>query len=905
MKARKNHSGRFLALALAFVMVVSLATGTSITSQAADVPDSHSAEAEDTDTAKNNDTKAENIDVPDEKKTEENEDSIVGSDENTEEKEADVVDSNSTEENADDITDNGSVEDNIKAMENNGTMEESADSIVDSVPEAMSEEEQGEEVQEEPLSGTCGTEGENLTWRLEKNSNSDTYSLIIEGSGDMVDSPPAEWQSHNDKITEISLPEGLTSIGTGTFFSFTQISYIEIPDTVKSIGRNAFAKSSLKEIVIPKGIVSLGAGMFSNCKQLTKAKIGDGCTSIGQTAFNNCTGLKEIEIPASVTSVEKRAFNSCTALEKVYYQGTEEQWATLKANAATGNDALINCTNVICGGEGMPETMYSITVLDGIKGTVTVDKTSAARGETVTVDQTPDDGYNFIRWAIRDDQNSIEVCNVKNNKFTMPAQDVVIVALYESNKWGEDITWKLSENEDGDTYTLIIEGSGDMATAGGYAIDVPWNDLRDKITSVSLPEGLTRIGSYAFANTKITEINIPDSVTVIEKNAFFNCNYLRDVNFPDGLTGIGSLAFAYTALSELKLPAGVMTSLTDWSFYQCLLLNKVEIEEGATSISLFIFDKCENLKEIVIPASVTSIDRAAFRDCNSLDTVYFRGTKEQWETLLNENTNTWEDANAALFNVKNVIFGYGVTVESDGNGTASASVERAAEGETVELTATPNKGYQLKEWQVVSGDAKVANNSFKMPAGDVTVKAVFTKVVPAKVSSIKISGISKKLAAGKKVTLKAEVSPANADNKAVTWKSSNKKYATVNASGKVTLKKAGAGKTVTITATSKDGSAKKASYKVKIMKHAVKSVKLKAAKTVKAGKKTKVKATIKTTGKKVNKTLKWTSSNTKYATVSSKGVVKATKAGKGKTVKITATSTDGSNKKKTVKIKIK
>lgn len=65
------------------------------------------------------------------------------------------------------------------------------------------------------------------------------------------------------------------------------------------------------------------------------------------------------------------------------------------------------------------------------------------------------------------------------------------------------------------------------------------------------------------------------------------------------------------------------------------------------------------------------------------------------------------------------------------------------------------------------------------------------------------------------------------------------------------------------------------------------------------------KATVSTTGKSVNKTLKWQSSNTKYATVNKKGKVTAQKAGKGKNVTITATSTDGSNKKAKVKIKIK
>ena len=174
-----------------------------------------------------------------------------------------------------------------------------------------------------------------------------------------------------------------------------------------------------------------------------------------------------------------------------------------------------------------------------------------------------------------------------------------------------------------------------------------------------------------------------------------------------------------------------------------------------------------------------------------------------------------------------------------------------------------------------------------------------------KVSGIKINAASKKIAAGKKVQLSATVSPANASNKAVTWKSSNTKYATVNSSGKVTVKKAGAGKSVTIMAIAADGSGKKASCKLQIMKNSVKSVKIKGAKAVKAGKKLRLKAQVKTTGKKVNKKLKWTSSNTKYATVTSGGVVKTKKAGKGKSVKITAAATDGSNKKSTVKIKIK
>lgn len=181
-----------------------------------------------------------------------------------------------------------------------------------------------------------------------------------------------------------------------------------------------------------------------------------------------------------------------------------------------------------------------------------------------------------------------------------------------------------------------------------------------------------------------------------------------------------------------------------------------------------------------------------------------------------------------------------------------------------------------------------------------------------KVTGIQITGISKKIAAGKKVTLKAVVTPETASNKSVKWSSSNTKYAKVNpVTGKVSTKKAGKNKKVTITATAEDGSGVTASYQIKIMPKAVKKITLKASKKtlkknatikVKAGKKLTLKAVV-SPSKQVNKTLKWTSSNEKFATVKN-GVVKTKKSAKGKTVKITAMATDGSGKKMTIKVKI-
>lgn len=173
-----------------------------------------------------------------------------------------------------------------------------------------------------------------------------------------------------------------------------------------------------------------------------------------------------------------------------------------------------------------------------------------------------------------------------------------------------------------------------------------------------------------------------------------------------------------------------------------------------------------------------------------------------------------------------------------------------------------------------------------------------------KVTSIRLSGLSKQIAAGKKLTLKVTVLPKTASNKKLLWKSSNTKVATVTQGGVVTLKKKTGGKKVTITATATDGSKKYASWKITSMKGIVKKIKITGSKPVKAGKKLKLKAKV-TATKKANKKLLWISSNTKYATVNTKGIVTTKKSAKGKTVKITAMATDGSGKKKTVKIKMK
>ena len=201
----------------------------------------------------------------------------------------------------------------------------------------------------------------------------------------------------------------------------------------------------------------------------------------------------------------------------------------------------------------------------------------------------------------------------------------------------------------------------------------------------------------------------------------------------------------------------------------------------------------------------------------------------------------------------------------------------------------------LKRILAVVLAAAVAVSILTVPDAEVSaatgkVKSVAVTNLPAKQLTLK---------KGKSFTLKTKVSVSGKKvSKAVTYKTSNKKVATVNAKGKITAKKKG---TATITIYSKTDKKKTCKIKVTVGTPVTKVKLNKTKANLNVGKSLTLKTTL-SPKKPSNKGIIWKSSNTKIATVTSKGVVKAKKAG---TVKITATAKDGSGKKATCKVTVK
>ena len=233
---------------------------------------------------------------------------------------------------------------------------------------------------------------------------------------------------------------------------------------------------------------------------------------------------------------------------------------------------------------------------------------------------------------------------------------------------------------------------------------------------------------------------------------------------------------------------------------------------------------------------------------------------------------------------------------------------------TVGVTAPFNlknpvrNGYTFVKWVDRNGYRVKATEPYGL-SGNLVYTAIWEKNstttnVTSNQQKLTITGTTRKVAAGKKTKLQVKTSSGVVNPSNLIWTSSNKKVATVNSSGVVTFKKKTGGKSVVITAALKNNRNAKATYKLTATKNPVTKITISGKKTMKINKSQRLKA--KVSGKSgAYKTVKWTSSNKKYATVTSKGQVKALKAGKGKTVTITAAALDGSGKKARFKIKLK
>ena len=176
-------------------------------------------------------------------------------------------------------------------------------------------------------------------------------------------------------LTNIIIPNSVTSIGDYAFKGCSLLKSINIPNSVKSIGHSAFGGcSSLTSIIIPNRVTSIGESAFSGCSSLTNINIPNGVTKIGKGAFNVCSLLTNITISNSVTSIGKWAFYGCSSLTNITIPNSVTE---IEKGAFASCSSLTNITipdSVTSIGGWAFQNCSSITTIDIPNGVTKIGK---------------------------------------------------------------------------------------------------------------------------------------------------------------------------------------------------------------------------------------------------------------------------------------------------------------------------------------------------------------------------------------------------------------------------------------------------------------------------------------------------------------------------------------------------
>ena len=478
-------------------------------------------------------------------------------------------------------------------------------------------------------------------------------------------------------------------------------------------------------------------------------------TKIPGNLFDSCPGFTTITIPDTVTKIGDSAFSNCEKLESITIPDSVTE---------IGNDAFNGCTELK--DVTLPNTCQNI-VTGMFAGCTSLEK--IVLPETVT--------------AIRAD--AFKDCTSLKDITWSKAPEIIESRAFQNCSALTDVTIP------------------DSVKSIGYGV---FSDC-SALSAVTLPDGVKELGGQLFNNCDaLTTVTIPDSVTSIGEQVFYDCDALTTVTIPDSVTSIGKQAFYdCDALTTVKLGSG-LKSIPESTFEHCDVLTNLSVPRCVTSIGNNAFKDCTKFTSVTIPRSVTSISASAFSYPAILTIYGVAGTYA--ETFAKENSIKFVDqqikATAASLDKTELTINKGAAAQ------LNLSVTPENFTDIVDWKSTDTNIVTVSDNGVVKA-VGVGTATVKVTVGDVSATCKVTVLQP--VTGISLNKSSLTMDALGTFQMTASVYPDSANDKRITWSSSDPAIASVDENGLVTALKKG---TATITAAAMDGSGVKSTCKVTV-----------------------------------------------------------------------------------------
>ena len=373
---------------------------------------------------------------------------------------------------------------------------------------------------------------------------------------------------------------------------------VTIPDTVEVVGESAFENNQkVQFVVIPKSVKRLDAYVFWGCNNLEEVVLGKGLTAVDEYSFAGCTGLKQITIPENIQSIDAQAFAGCVNLTDIYIPATV---------TGIAEDAFLNCDNVtIHADEGSVAAQFAQKLAEQKNRDPLV---TAAPVQTPTAVSRPDTQATTepVSTATPAPVATPVPGNVLGSTIIVGNHALVMVHPGEE-KVQQGYTEPEAGQETGEEQDITAE------TENGKIPE--WMYYRNQsVSAVTIPEGTTEIGRFAFSRSSLRTVTIPEGVTVIDYAAFYHCDNLDNVILPDTVNTVGAKAFTHTGwLDDFE-----ENSMDDFLISGDILvaykgnLPEIVIPDGVRVIAEEAFRNHTELKKVHLPASVTDIGNDAF-----------------------------------------------------------------------------------------------------------------------------------------------------------------------------------------------------------------------------------------------------------------------------------------------------